>query len=125
MAKILVVDDQENIVRLLELALGGEHQVMTAYNGEQAMDAVGRDRPDVIVLDIIMPVLDGYRVLHRIKSNPETQDITIIMLTQKDQPDDIVLGFTVGADYYVPKPFNVADVASLIRRHLAAQEGEA
>jgi DNA-binding response OmpR family regulator len=89
------------------------------------MDAVGRDRPDVIVLDIIMPVLDGYRVLHRIKSNPETQDITIIMLTQKDQPDDIVLGFTVGADYYVPKPFNVADVASLIRRHLAAQEGEA
>jgi DNA-binding response OmpR family regulator len=125
MAKILVVDDQENIVRLLELALGGEHQVMTAYNGEQAMDAVGRDRPDVIVLDIIMPVLDGYRVLHRIKSNPETQDITIIMLTQKDQPDDIVLGFTVGADYYVPKPFNVADVASLIRRHLAAQEGKA
>jgi DNA-binding response OmpR family regulator len=124
MAKVLVVDDQENIVRLLEIALGDEHQVITAYNGEQAMDAIRRDRPDVVVLDIIMPVLDGYRVLHRIKSNPETQDITVIMLTQKDQPDDIVLGFTVGADYYIPKPFNATDVASLIRRHLAAQEGE-
>src|SRR5262249_29409908 len=82
MAKVLVVDDQENIVRLLELALGDEHQVITAYNGEQAMEAVRRDRPDVVVLDIIMPVLDGYRVLHRLKSDPETQDITVIMLTQ-------------------------------------------
>jgi DNA-binding response OmpR family regulator len=125
MAKVLVVDDQENIVRLLELALGGEHQVITAYNGEQAMEAVRSHRPDVVVLDIIMPVLDGYRVLHRIKSNPETEAITVIMLTQKDQPDDIVLGFTVGADYYIPKPFNATDVASLIRRHLAAREGEA
>ncbi len=123
MAKILVVDDQPNIVRLLQYTLEREHEVLTASNGAEAMEVIARERPDVMVLDVVMPVLDGSRVLHRVKSNPDTRGITVILLTVKNQPDDVMLGFTVGADYYVPKPFNSADVAALIRRHLGAETG--
>lgn len=121
MSKVLLVDDQRSIVRLLQFALEKEHEVLCAYDGEEAMRLVEQHHPDVVILDVVMPVLDGYRVLHRIKSNPETVGITVIMLTIKDQPDDMMLGFTVGADYYIPKPFNCNDVATLIRHHLAGQ----
>lgn len=123
MAKVLVVDDQPNIVRLLQFTLEKEHQVFTAYNGEEALQVVAAEHPDVIILDVIMPVLDGYRVLHRVKTQPEWRDITVIMLTVKADPDDVMLGLTVGADYYVPKPFNSKDVAALIRHHLESHGG--
>jgi len=122
MLKVLVVDDQPNIVRLLEMTLQKEHEVFTAFDGQQALNAVAEHHPDVIVLDVIMPVLDGYRVLHRVKSNQETAGTCVIMLTQKDRPDDIMLGFNIGADYYVPKPFNAHDIAALIRRHFSAEK---
>src|SRR5437868_323252 len=123
MARVLVVDDQPNIVRLLEITLQKEHEVFTAYDGQQALKAIAEHNPELIVLDVIMPVLDGYRVLHRVKSNPETAGTCVIMLTQKDRPDDIMLGFNIGADYYVPKPFNANDIAALVRRHFTAAEG--
>jgi DNA-binding response OmpR family regulator len=121
MAKVLVVDDHPRIVRLLQLELQKEHEVFTAYNGEDALQLVAAHHPEVVVLDVVMPGLDGYRVLHRIKDNPQTADITVMMLTVKDQPDDVMIGLTVGADYYIPKPFNAADIGALIRRHLAAE----
>ena len=99
-----------------------EYEVFTAFDGQEALNAVAEHHPDVIVLDVIMPVLDGYRVLHRVKSNPETAGTCVIMLTQKDRPDDIMLGFNIGAVYYVPKPFNVHDIAALIRRHFSAEK---
>jgi DNA-binding response OmpR family regulator len=122
MPKVLVVDDQPNIVRLLEMTLQKEYEVFTALDGQQVLDLVAEHHPEVIVLDVLMPVLDGYRVLHRVKSNPETAGTCVIMLTQKDRPDDIMLGFNIGADYYVPKPFNVNDVAALIRRHFSTEK---
>src|SRR5437764_1292260 len=100
MAKVLLVDDQPNIVRLLQITLQKEHEILTAFDGEEALRIVDAHQPDFIVLDVVMPGLDGYRVLHRVKSDPATQDIGVIMLTVKDQPDDVVLGLTVGADYY-------------------------
>lgn len=118
MAKVLVVDDQPVIVRLLRFVLEKEHQVFTAYNGEEALQVVEAERPDVVLLDVVMPVLDGYRVLHRLKTNPETKDIAVIMLTVKAEADDVMLGFSVGADYYVPKPFVPTEIAALVRRHL-------
>lgn len=124
MGRVLVVDDHPRIVRLLQLALEKEHEVLTAYNGEDALKIANEALPDVMILDVVMPGLDGYRVLHRVKSNPETQRITVIMLTVKDQPDDVMLGFTVGADYYIPKPFNAADLASLVRRYMQSRERE-
>jgi DNA-binding response OmpR family regulator len=124
MARVLLVDDHPKIVRLLQLALEKEHEVLVAYNGDDALQVAREFRPDFVVLDVVMPGLDGYRVLHRLKSSPETEHATVIMLTVRDQPDDVMLGFTVGADYYVPKPFNTADIAALIRRHIAGEEKE-
>jgi len=124
MSRILIVDDHPKIVRLLQLALEREHEVLTAYNGEDALKLVAEQHPDLMILDVVMPGLDGYRVLHRVKSNPATADITVVMLTVKDQPDDVLVGLTVGADYYVPKPFNANDIAALVRRHLAAHGEE-
>jgi len=124
MGKVLVVDDQPNIVRLLQFHLEKEHEVFTAFNGQEALEVVERERPDVVLLDVVMPVLDGYRVLHRIKSNPETAATTVIMLTKKDEPDDVMLGYNVGADYYVSKPFNVSDVVALVRHSLAAGDAD-
>lgn len=123
MGKVLVVDDHPRIVRLLQIALEKEHEVLTAYNGEDALALAHESHPDVMILDVVMPGLDGYRVLHRIKTDPATQDIVVIMLTVKDKPDDIMLGFTVGADYYIPKPFNAADLASLVRRYMQSRTG--
>jgi len=120
---VLVVDDHPRIVRLLQLELQKEHEVLTAYNGEDGLRLVKEHHPDVVVLDVVMPGLDGYRVLHRIKDNPETADIAVMLLTVKDQPDDVMLGLTVGADYYIPKPFNSADIAALIRRYMQSREG--
>src|SRR5205823_5323852 len=120
MARILVVDDHPKIVRLLEVALKPEHEVFTAYNGDDALKIVNEQHPDLMILDGVMPGVDGYRVLHRVKSNPATEDVTVIMLTVKDQPDDVLVGLTVGADYYVPKPLTANDIAALVRRHLAA-----
>src|SRR4051794_18557203 len=105
MGKVLIVDDHPRIVRLLQLALEGEHEVLTAYNGEDGLKLAREEHPELMVLDVVMPGLDGYRVLHRIKSDPATQDIGVIILTVKAHPHDVVLGLTVGADYYVPKPF--------------------
>jgi DNA-binding response OmpR family regulator len=122
MARVLLVDDHPKIVRLLQLALEKEHEVLVAYNGDDALQVAREFHPDFVVLDVVMPGLDGYRVLHRLKSSPETAQMTVIMLTVRDQPDDVMLGFTVGADYYVPKPFNTADIAALIRRHIAGQQ---
>jgi DNA-binding response OmpR family regulator len=121
MGTVLIVDDHPRIVRLLRLALEKEHEVLAACNGEDALRLVAERHPDLVILDVVMPGIDGYRVLYRIKSEPETQDIAVMMLTVKDQADDVMLGITVGADYYVPKPFNAADIAALVRRHFEAK----
>lgn len=121
MARILIVDDQPNIVRLLQMTLEAEHEILTAYDGEEALKVVANTPPDMVVLDVVMPGMDGFRVLDRMKSDPETAKIPVILLTVRDRPDDIVFGLTVGADYYVPKPFKPEDIASMIRHHFAAQ----
>src|SRR5438105_2034842 len=121
MATVLIVDDHPQVVRVLQVALEREHEVLTASNGEEALRLLAERHPDVMLLDIIMPGLDGYRVLQRVRSDPETERTTVIMLTVKDQWGDVLVGLAVGADYYVPKPFDPQDVATLIRRHLAGE----
>jgi DNA-binding response OmpR family regulator len=119
MATVLLVDDHPDIVRLLEVALRPDgHRILKAHDGVTALRAVRDARPDVVVLDIIMPELDGVRVLNRIKTDPELRETIVVMLTVKDQPEDISLGLDVGADFYLPKPFKPQEVASLVRRIL-------
>ena len=105
--KILVVDDEIYIVHILDFSLGVEgYDVMTALDGEQALAKVAQDKPDLIVLDIMMPKLDGYETCKALKSAPETRDIPIILLSAKGRNVDQKVGFEVGADDYITKPFS-------------------
>jgi two-component system alkaline phosphatase synthesis response regulator PhoP len=105
--KILVVDDEIYIVHILDFSLGVEgYDVMTALDGEQALAKVEQEKPDLIVLDIMMPKLDGYETCKALKSAPETRDIPIILLSAKGRNVDQKVGFEVGADDYITKPFS-------------------
>jgi len=105
--KILVVDDEVYILHILEFSLGAEgFEVITANNGEIAVQKAIQEKPDLIVLDIMMPVLDGYETCRRLKREPETKHIPVILLTAKGRDSDKRLGFEVGAIDYVVKPFS-------------------
>ena len=105
--RILVVDDEIYIVHILDFSLGMEgYEVLTALDGEQALERLKSDKPDLIVLDIMMPKLDGYEVCRSIKSNPETRNIPVILLSAKGRNVDQKMGFDVGADDYITKPFS-------------------
>ena len=117
MGKILLVDDHPEILRLLQFALrNAGHTLFTAADGGAALEAIRAERPDVIVLDVVMPVLDGFRVLNRVKTDPELCNTVVIMLTARSHSEDVTLGLDIGADYYLCKPFRPEEIASLIRR---------
>jgi two-component system alkaline phosphatase synthesis response regulator PhoP len=105
--KILVVDDEVYIIHILEFSLGAEgFEVITANNGELAVEKARQEKPDLIVLDIMMPVLDGYETCRRLKKDSETKHIPIILLTAKGRDIDKTLGFEAGAVDYIVKPFS-------------------
>ena len=105
MAKILVVDDEEHIVMILKDSLEfSGFQVVTAYNGEEALEMVEKGRPDLIVLDIGMPKLDGWQVCRQLKADFRTKKIPIIMLTARSAQIEELRGWESGADDYLTKP---------------------
>lgn len=126
-AKVLVVDDIIANVRLLEAKLKAEYfEVTTALNGLDALEAVQRIQPDIILLDVMMPGMDGIEVCRRIKSNPATLHIPVIMVTALDQPKDKVRGLEAGADDFLTKPVNdvalFCRVKSLVRLKMLTDE---
>ncbi|MCA3574392.1 MAG: PleD family two-component system response regulator [Aestuariivirga sp.] len=126
-ARVLVVDDILANVRLLEAKLAAEYfDVVTALNGADALEAVSRTRPDIVLLDVMMPGLDGIEVCRRIKSSPATQHIPVIMVTALDQPEDRVRGLEAGADDFLTKPVNdvalFCRVKSLVRLKMLTDE---
>ena len=105
--KILVVDDEIYIVHILEFSLGMEgYEVLTALDGEQALEKARAEHPDLIVLDIMMPKLDGYETCKLLKADTNTKDIPVILLSAKGRNVDQKIGFEVGADDYITKPFS-------------------
>ena len=105
--KILVVDDEIYIVHILDFSLGMEgYEVLTALDGEQALEKARAEHPDLIVLDIMMPKLDGYETCKMLKADPATRDIPVILLSAKGRNVDQKVGFEVGADDYITKPFS-------------------
>lgn len=119
-ARILVVDDIPANVKLLEARLMAEYfDVLTASNGRDALDICDRTQVDVILLDIMMPEMDGFEVCERLKSNPRTAHIPVVMVTALDQPSDRVRGLKAGADDFLTKPVNdlqlISRVKSLVR----------
>lgn len=105
--RVLVVDDEAYILNILDFSLGAEgFDVVTATNGEEAVNRARQLRPDLIVLDVMMPVLDGYETCRALKRDPSTKEIPIILLTAKTRDVDKRLGFEVGAVDYIIKPFS-------------------
>ena len=105
--RILVVDDEIYIVHILEFTLTMEgYEVLTAADGEEALRRIEQDRPDLIVLDIMMPKMDGYEVLRRIRTDEEFKSLPVILLSAKGRPIDRETGLEIGADDYIVKPFS-------------------
>jgi len=119
--KILVVDDEEDILELLKFKLSKEgYQVTCAASGEEALRCVRSEVPDLIVLDIMLPGIDGIEVTRGLKNDFDTKNIPIVMVTAKGEEADIVTGLELGADDYITKPFSprilIARVKTVLRR---------
>lgn len=127
--RILVVEDEEDILELVRYNVAKEgYRVSLALSGEDALKKAPTEKPDLIILDLMLPGVDGLEVCRRLKGNPETQHIPIIMLTAKGEESDIVVGLEVGADDYITKPFSpkvlLARIRSVLRRHTASDTSE-
>jgi DNA-binding response OmpR family regulator len=117
--KILVVDDEAYIVHILEFSLGMEgYEVITAFDGEEAISKAERENPDLIVLDIMMPKLDGYETCRRLKSIDRTKGIPVILLSAKGRSMDQRVGMDAGADEYITKPFSPRKLVERISSHI-------
>jgi DNA-binding response OmpR family regulator len=120
--RVLVVDDEKDLVELITYNLGRNgFEVLTAYNGNDALDIAQREVPDLVVLDLMLPGIDGTEVARRLRADSRTAGVPIVMLTAKGEETDVVVGLTLGADDYVTKPFSMkillARITTVMRRH--------
>ena len=114
--KILIIDDDVDTLRLVGLMLQRQgYQIIAAANGEQGLAKALEERPDIILLDVMMPDMDGYEVTRRLRKNPATKSTPILMFTAKTQLDDKVTGFEVGADDYLTKPTHPAELQAHVK----------
>jgi DNA-binding response OmpR family regulator len=114
--KILIADDEPNIVTALEFLLErAGYEVRTAVNGDEALAAIAQDPPDLVLLDIMMPVKSGYEVCKRIRDQPEWGKVKVVMLSAKGRDAEVTKGLAMGADLYVTKPFSTRELLSQIR----------
>jgi two-component system alkaline phosphatase synthesis response regulator PhoP len=116
--KVLVVDDEENVRHLVRSILGKEYTVLEATDGQVAVDIARRQEPDFILMDIMMPNMDGYTACHTIKKDPVTKAIPIVMLTALGQELNVKLGQEMGADGYITKPFSSKVLLDIVSRFL-------
>jgi len=122
---VLVVDDMPTNIEVLRGILRSEYRIMAALNGERALEIASREpRPAIILLDVMMPGMDGYEVCRRLKADPDTRNIPVIFVTARDDDIDEEQGFDVGAVDYIAKPVRHRVVLSRVRAHLAVAERE-
>ena len=115
--KVLVCDDERHIVRLIQVNLEREgYKVVTAYDGKEGLEKVRTEKPDLMVLDVMMPYMDGFEVLKALRRDADTAELPVIMLTAKAQDRDVFEGYTYGADMYLTKPFNPRELISFVKR---------
>lgn len=117
--RVLIVDDEVNIVISLEFLLeqAGYH-VRVAHNGEEGLEKIATFEPDLVLLDVMMPRLNGFEVCSRVRENPAWQHIKIVMLTAKGREVEITKGLALGANAYVTKPFSTKELLAEVRRIL-------
>jgi putative two-component system response regulator len=120
--RILIVDDEPDVVTLMERALQSEgFQVMLAYDGISALEVAESEQPDMILLDIMMPMMSGYEVCQQIKANPLTQNIVVLCVSSAHSPDARARTQQVGAVGLVMKPFTPAELIAQVKRHLPGE----
>ena len=113
--RVLVADDDPDMITILRVNLEAEgYAVDAAVDGQAALDLARGTRPDMIVLDVMMPCIDGIAVLTEMRADPDTRDIPIVLLTAKSNDDDIWAGWSAGADYYLTKPFQLDELLHFI-----------
>ena len=118
--KVLVVDDEKPISDIIRFNLTKEgYQIMTAFDGEEALQQMKADQPDLVLLDVMLPRLDGFQVLKKIR---ETSQVPVIMLTAKEEEVDKVLGLELGADDYITKPFGMRELIARVKANLRRME---
>lgn len=123
--KILAVDDERHIVRLIQVNLErAGYEVITAYDGREALKKIDEERPDMVVLDVMMPYMDGLETLKLIRANPDTRDMPVIMLTAKAQDQDVFRGYSHGVDIYLTKPFNPMELLTFVKRIFTEMESD-
>ncbi len=126
-ARILIVDDEKDLLEMLSMNLSiAGYVVRTAASGAEAMSVIRTDRPDLILLDVMLGDISGVKLAGKLKNTPETAGIPIIMLTAKDSETDMIVGLSMGADDYVTKPFStavlVARIEAVLRRGSAESD---
>ncbi|MBU3917405.1 response regulator [bacterium] len=115
---ILIVDDNETNIEILETTLESEYRIGTAMNGKAALDYAEKHHPQLILLDILMPGMNGYEVIRRLQESPKTKDIAVIFITALDETENKIEGFELGAVDYITKPFMVSEVMVRVKTHL-------
>lgn len=121
--RILVVDDEKQLVDMLKMRLeANNYEVIAAYDGMEALECSRKQKPDLIVLDLMLPKLDGYQVCRMLKFDKATHKIPIVMLTALSQKEDREWGKKVNADVYITKPFNAEELLEKIKVLISAKE---
>ena len=116
--KILVVDDAETILMMERMILGTEYDVVVARNGSEAVSTAIVERPDLILLDVVMPVLGGIEACRRLRRTPETKDVPIIMVTTRSEIAHVEASFESGCNDYVTKPINGLELITKVRNFI-------
>ncbi len=117
--KVLIVDDEPDVVSLIERTLTSDgFEVVKAYDGIGALDLISTEKPDLVLLDLMMPMMSGYEVCQQIKSNPQTRDIPVVCLSSAHTPDARAHSLKAGAVELITKPFFPQELIAQIRRHL-------
>jgi len=118
-AKILIVDDEPDLVQTIQdrLEMNG-YTVTTAGNGKEGLEKTLREKPDIVLLDVIMPIMDGLEILAALRKHPESKDCAVIMLTARSQRQDIVQARTCGIEDYIVKPFELSELIEKIENIL-------
>ena len=119
MKKILIVDDEADIIEILQFVLESEgYKCYTAFDGEEGLKLAREIHPDLIILDVMMPKINGYKISRLLKYDNKYKDIPILMITARSQEEDKIIGEETGADEYITKPFEFGDIIEAINRYL-------
>ncbi|HEX9880029.1 MAG TPA: response regulator [Candidatus Binatia bacterium] len=120
--RVLVVDDDPAIIQVYQMALSRSFDLSVAYNGREALEAASAQTPDLVIMDVMMPEMDGLAAMAKIKENDATAKVPVILVTAQVRHKDVLSGYNSGADYYITKPFTSRELMNGINLFLGEKE---